>query len=122
MRTWQIEMIVVGNILAVVAILTASPANYYIEVVGALAVLLTFAHVQVADRLAEKEQERESLKLSEETVECHRWATRYLVSKEICWLLYFLVLGAYSALVGVGVFLLYPVWRRYYRKKRPLDR
>jgi len=119
MKTWQIEMIVVGNVLAPIAILTAKPENYYAELIGSLAVLLTFAHVQVADRLAEKAEADE--KLGEESVECHQWTRRYLLSKEICWLLYFVLLGAYSALVGVGIFLLYPAWRHYYRKKRPLQ-
>ena len=120
-KTWQIEMIVVGNILFPVALLTAKPENYYAEYIGALAVLLTFAHVQVADRLAEQAEQEEKEK-GETTVDCHRWTKRYLLSKEICWCLYFVLLGAYSALVGVGVFLLYPVWRHYYRKRRPLVR
>lgn len=111
-------MIVVGNVLFPIAILTAKPENYYAEFIGALAVLLTFAHVQVADRLAEKAEADE--KLGEETVECHQWTKRYLLSKEICWLAYFVLLGAWSALAGVGLFLLYPFWRSYYRKRRPL--
>jgi hypothetical protein len=113
-------MVVVGNILAVVATFTANSDNHYVEWVGALAVLLTFGHVQVADRLAERAAQDEQL--GQVTVECHNMAVNYLVHKEVCWLIYFLVLGAYSALVGVGVFLLYPFWRRFYRKRRPLGR
>lgn len=89
-----------------------------IEWIGALAVLLTFGHVQVADRLAEEAAEKEQL-TGEADVECHRMARRYLISKELCWFAYFFALGAYSALVGVGVFLLYPVWRRSYRYFHP---
>lgn len=118
MKTWQVELIVVGNLLAVVGIQTARPENYYAELIGALAVVLTFAHVQVADRLAERAAADEWVGV--QTVECHRWARRYLLGKEICWLLYFVALGAWSALVGVGVFLFYPFWRSYYRKWRPL--
>lgn len=143
-------MAVVAVILCVVAALTASAENHYSEWIGAVAVLLTFAHVQVADRLAETESTREMLrrdalcksqlyehaheklrpplhvvKAADERywlhVDCHHWARRYLVSKEICWLIYFVMLGAWSALVGVGVFLLYPVWRHYYRKRYPLE-
>jgi len=147
-RTWHFEMGVAAAILAMVAALTATPETYYAEWIGALAVLLTFGHVQVADRLAESEKTRTQLreemrslsrryehdgqdvrpKLSEVFeaedryflhVDCHHWARRYLVSKEICWLVYFVMLGAWSALVGVGIFLFYPVWRHYYRTKKP---
>ena len=123
----------------------------WVEWVGGLAGIVTFANVQVADRLAEAEASREERsehfgmihellilpeghekRPSEEDVKkansrlyhhayCYRWATRYLIGKEICWLVYFVVLGAHSALVGVGVFLLYPVWRHQYRKRKPLE-
>lgn len=141
-------MLVVALILVAVTIFSGKG---WIEWIGALAVLLTFAHVQVADRLAEGEASREEraehwgmthellilpeghekrpteddVKQANDRlygyVECH-WKLKYfLVSKEICWLVYFVVLGAYSALVGVGVFLAYPVWRHQYRKRKPLE-
>ena len=148
-KTWHIETFVVAVILAGVAVcsqifLEKGP----VEWIGALAVLLTFCHVQVADRLAEAEDHRSRLadeasflsqhyehaKMKPEVeevraatarlhvhVECH-WKLKYfLVSKEICWFGYFVILGAWSALVGVGVFLLYPVWRHQYRKRKPLE-
>lgn len=142
----MVEMVVVGTILAAVAALTYDHSARYTAYIGALAVLLTFGHVQIADRLAEAEQtrndlEREVRALSQRFehaaeapplqeveqaeqrlvnhVECYRWLRRYLVAKELCWLSYFVMLSAWSALVGVGVFLLYPAWRHYYRKRRP---
>ncbi len=148
MKTWHYEMLVVAIVLSVVAYFTAKPESMYAEWIGALAVLLTFGHVQVADRLAEAEashEERADLwemthellilpeghekRPTKEDVEkanarfyghvhCHRWLTRYLVGKEFCWLAYFVILGAYSALVGVGIFLAYPIWRHQYRKER----
>ena len=116
-KTWHLEMLVVALVLSTVAFFSDKG---WVEWVGALAVLLTFAHVQVADRLAEQAALEEQAK-GEVTVDCHRWARRYLVGKEICWLVYFIVLGAYSALVGVGVFLLYPIWRHQYRKRWPYE-
>lgn len=91
-----------------------------IEFVGAAAVTLTFTHAQVADRLAEAERNKSSLygadsAINEHSVHCHAWLTRYLVTKEILWCVYFVVLGAWSALVGVAVFLAYPLWRKWWR-------
>lgn len=89
------------------------------EWIGSLAVFLTFMHIQIADRLAEAEEKRGATNLS---VECHWKLKWYLISKEACWLAYFVSLGAWSALVGVGVFLLYPAWRHWYRRHYPLGR
>jgi len=121
MKTWHYEMFFVAIILATVAVCSQIfLGKGLVEWVGSLAVLLTFAHVQVAERLAEQAAKEEQVQ-GDATVDCHRWARRYLVSKEICWLVYFVFLGAYSALVGVGIFLLYPLWRHYYRKRNPLE-
>lgn len=100
-------------VLAATALISNKGA---VEWVGALAVALSFAHMQVTDRLAE-EAARVEAAAGTATVECHRWAGRYLVGKELCWLLYFVMLGAWSALVGVGLFLFYPLWRSFYRAR-----
>lgn len=111
-RTWMFESCFVAFCLAVVLFVTDGWSNP-IEWVGSCAVLLTFCHAQVANRLAEKAAKYEAL--GQETVECHRWAQRYWVLKESFWLVYFLFLHAYAALVGVGVFLAYPIWRAWWR-------
>ena len=104
-------MLVVATILMVV--------NYFahhllsIELVGSLAVLLTFGHAQIADRLAEQEGLRDKPQ-----VDCYRKMVYYFVGKEMCWLVYFACTHTYSALVGVFVFLAYPVWRRFYRSQQ----
>lgn len=124
-RTWHVELGVVAAVELAIAAATGRP----IELVGALAVVLSFAHAQVAERLAEAELAREEERVrriyyAEENVrravECHRWSMRYLVGKEILWLWYFLARGAWSALVGVGLFLAYPIWRRWWRRRKPL--
>jgi hypothetical protein len=112
MKTWHFELAVVATVLSVVVLATgASP----IEWLGAAAVTLTFAHAQVADRLAERDAAREK-----PSVECHRWATRYLVTKECLWLVYFVMHHSWSALAGVGLFLAFPVWRKWWRRRKPL--
>lgn len=151
-RTWHVEALVVGSALSSVALLSGKGG---VEWVGATAVLLTFMHAQIADRLAEAEGHRsrpelekiirsisqrlEHTRLEPEDrakllaeieraeqawtiqVECHWKLKWYLVSKEICWLGYFVYLGAWSALVGVVLFLLYPLWRHWYRSKWPVE-
>lgn len=124
-RTWHLELAAVAAILAAVAIATGGRA---VELVGAAAVTLSFAHAQVADRLAEAERERRAyVRFADgnddaHAVACHRWATRYLIGKEMLWLAYFVAHRSWSALTGVGLFLAYPAWRRWWRAHRPLGR
>ena len=103
-------MLVVTVILVAVNFFTHK--LFTIEILAAAAVLLTFGHAQIADRLAEKEAEK-----SFPEVDCYRKMWYYFVGKELFWLLYFFLNHSYSALVGVFVFLTYPVWRRVYRTK-----
>lgn len=121
MKTWQTEMMFVAVVLAVVAIASGGGS---LELVGACAVLLSFGHAQVADRLAEAEAERRAYVRMEgldgHSVACHRWATRYLVGKEALWCVYFVAHGSWSALAGVGLFISYPLWRRWRRARHPL--
>jgi hypothetical protein len=114
MKTWHFEMTTVAIVL-VTTLCATGRWNVGAEWVGAIAVLLTFGHASVSDRLAEHVAKTESI-TGEAVVECHRWAGRYWVGKELMWLVYFLLLQAYSALVGVAVFLVYPAWRAWYRK------
>lgn len=124
MRTFQLEALVVAVVLATVVLLTGGKP---VEWLGAAAVFFTFCYTQVGARLAEAEAERTRLEhalhataeprliYTGPAVACHRWLTRYLLLKELCWLAYFVWLGAWSALVGVFVFLLYPLWRQWWK-------
>ena len=90
---------------------------FTIDLLAAFAVLLSFGHAQIADRLAEQEEQK-----SKPVVDCYQKLLYYFVGKEILWCLYFLLSQSYSALAGVFVFLTYPLWRRFYRKYiRPHD-
>jgi len=81
------------------------------QVCGSVAVFASFGHMSVASRL-EEAQERSDVK----TVECYRKLTR--LAKEVPWLATFTLLGAWTALAGIPIFLLYPAWRRFYLRHR----
>lgn len=123
MRTWKAEIAVVAGVLGTVAIASGGGV---VELLGATAVTLSFAHAQVADRLAEGESERRKFEPDEiadrHAVDCYRWAGRYLVSKEILWSVYFVAHRSWSALAGVGLFIAYPAWRRWWRARYPIGR
>ncbi len=112
-RTWVVEIAVVTTVLLVVWVATGARAR---ELVGVLAVAASFAHGQVAERMREQEAVR-----TVASVHCHRMSVRYFVAKEAAWCVYFLLSGAWSALVGVALFLLYPVWRTWWRSRHPVQ-
>ena len=105
LRTWHKEALVVASVLIAVAVYR----NSRVEWLGGLAVFFTFMHASVSFRLSEAEERRTVAQ-----VECFRKAQYYFLLKETCWFTYFLLIGAWSALVGVVVFLVYPLWRKYH--------
>jgi hypothetical protein len=113
LKTYQFEALVVGVVLFSVAVLTGGA---FVEFVGSLAVLLSFCHAQIADRLAERQEP------TKPTVECYRKMNKFWIGKEAFWLVYFLLQASYAALVGVALFLAYPFWRKWWRKRYPLNR
>lgn len=112
-RTWHVELSFVAAILFIIALMTGATG---LQFLGAAAVTLTFAHAQVAERLAEREAQR----ASSATVECYYMARRYFLGKEVLWCLYFIWLQAWPALAGVALFLAYPLWRRWWRRRHPV--
>lgn len=114
MKTWHYETFVMGIVLCVVDLFFANnPINW----ITTLAILLTFNHAQIADRL----QERQS-KMDIPTVECYHKLNKLFTAKEICWIIAFLLMRNYSAIVGSLLFAAYPYWRKYYRSKiKPLQ-
>ncbi len=90
-----------------------------VEYVGVAAVFFTFMHATIAEYMREAEALREK-ETNQIITACHKKLPYYFYAKEICWLIYFIWLGAYSALVGVAVFLLYQPWRRLWRKYHPM--
>lgn len=112
MKTWKAEMLVVAAILLVVNWLTHK--LFSLEVLAALAVLLSFGYAQISSRLVEIEAER-----AKPSVSCYQKLWYYFIGKEILWILYFFLSHSYSALVGCFIFIAYPVWRKYWRKIKP---
>ena len=109
MRTWSLEMALVAVVMAAVAWMSGTGSAW----VGSLAVVLSFGHAQVADRMREKEQARPV-----PDVHCWRWSDRYFIGKEVTWAAYFMATKSWPALAGVAVFLAYPFWRRFHRLAR----
>lgn len=109
-KTYHVEMAFVLVLLAATVIISGGG---YIEWIGALAVLLSFGHASVADRLAEVQSEKPK---DEVEVWCFYKLHRYYYGKEILWLAYFILLHAWSALTGVFIFMSYLQWRKLWRK------
>lgn len=112
-KTWHFEATVVIIILILTVYLSG---NSTIEYLGAGAVFFTFMMVEIQDRTAEKEKQK-----TNPDNECFHLFPYYLYLKEFLWISYFLLKGAHSALVGSVIFLLYPLWRKVYRKYHPLN-
>lgn len=111
-RTWMLEALVAAAVLAVVAKATGGTLLQWLS---ALAVLLSFLHGQVAERMTERQAAA-----ARPDVPCWRWSRRYFLGKEAVWCLVFALSGAWPALAGVALFLAYPAWRRAWRARRPL--
>ena len=115
-RTYVIEYVFVGVILVAVAIISKKGP---VEWIGVLAVFLTFGHASIAERLREREELRQARQVPVE-VECYKKLPYYFYAKESLWFIYFVLLGAWSALAGTLLFLVYTPWRNYYRKWHPV--
>jgi hypothetical protein len=120
--TWQYEAFVVGFVLFGVAALTTpwgtmtEPAAWrgaLINWISAAAVLVSFLQAQVGFRLAEAQSATAS-----PSVLCHKWSGAYWLGKEILWFLVFFLSGAFAAIAGNIVFILYPAWRTVHTAER----
>jgi len=114
--TYVFEMGFVFVVLAIVALISHKG---YVEWIGVFAVFFTFGHMSVAETLREQEEAR-AHKGDPVTVECYGKLETYYFLKEGCWFVYFLLLGAWSALAGCVLFLFYGPWRKLWRKYHPL--
>ena len=116
-QTFIIEYLFIGAILTAVAVISEKG---WIEWIGVVAVFLTFGHASIAERLREREALRHLARTPLE-VECYWKLPYYFYAKESLWLVYFILIGAWSAIAGVIVFLFYGPWRTYYRKWHPVS-
>lgn len=114
MKTWKKESLVVFIVLLTQLYFT----NFTIsEIICSIAVYVTFLHCQVADRM----RERQAI-LEKPDVECYHKLNKYFVLKEILWVSFFLINHNYAALSGAIMFSIYPFWRLYYRKIKPIKK
>lgn len=115
MKTWHFEASFVALVLLIVIVGTGGP---WIEWVGSAAVFFGFCYASVSFRMSEQVAYHEQ-QTGVTVVSCYKWSTRYYFLKEVLFFAYFAGIGAWSALVGVFVFILYPLWRRLWRKWKP---
>lgn len=115
-QTYVIEYVVVSIVLVATAIISKKGL---VEWIGVAAVFLTFGHASIAERLREREALRH-LARSPVEVHCYWKLPYYFYAKETLWFAYFILIGAWSALAGVVLFLAYSPWRTYYRKWHPV--
>lgn len=115
--TYQWEAIMVSIILIITGLLSDKG---WVEWIGVLAVFFTFMHASVAERLAESEGHRKTMG-EDIYVDCYYKLPKYFYLKEICFFFYFSLMGAWSAVAGVFIFLAYPIWRKAWRKRFPIS-
>lgn len=108
MKTWHIELSVVAVVLITVTLLTNPD---WVNWVTTLAILFTFNHAQIGDRLQERQAVRQV-----KDVPCYYKLNKLFAAKEVLWIIAFLLMHNYAAIVGSGLFALYPYWRKLYRK------
>ena len=122
--TWHYEGFAVFILLMIVAALTSprpweTPGDvaalkaFVITWISAAAVMGSFLHAKVGYRMSEAMAANDAPPVS-----CYEWSGRYWLGKEILWLIVFLLSGAYPAIVGNVVFILYPSWRQIHVQER----
>lgn len=107
--TYIKEMLVVIPILCIT---TWINANNTVNWTMTAAVIATFCHAQISDRLKESQQI-----IANKTVKCYWKLNWYFGIKEILWITAFIMVHTYAAIVGSVLFALYPFWRKLYRWK-----
>jgi len=100
-----------GLVLLVLVITALFSNKGLIEWLGVIGVILTFEYTLVATRLGENEK-----KGTKEEKNYYGRLLFFYYFKEVIWLVYFIALGAFSAIIGVFIFLIYGWWRLAWNK------
>lgn len=106
-HVYHIEDMFVVLVLSVVAYFSG---GNYIEWIGVIAGFMGFKHIVIAFRLEEVLDQKENE--GDTAFHSHGKQAQYFYAKESLWLLYFVLLGAWSATVSIAMFLLYPMWHK----------
>jgi len=73
---------------------------------GAAAVFVTFLHGQLSFDMQESQNQ-----LAEPTVANYHWSSRLFVTKELLWIVTFIMTGSWPLCAGSIIFATYPRWR-----------
>jgi hypothetical protein len=119
--TWHFEGMFAALLLCLVATLTTPQPwvgigtwrAFGITWVSAAAVFLSFLHGKVGYRMSEA-----MATTGASSVHCYEWSGRYWLGKELLWFVVFLLSGAYPAIVGNVIFMVYPAWREIHLQER----
>ncbi|OHB24103.1 MAG: hypothetical protein A2542_02900 [Parcubacteria group bacterium RIFOXYD2_FULL_52_8] len=91
------------------------------EWIGVLGVTLTFEYQVLSTYLREHAEAKKRKGNHKKSDFIYKEIQVLFYVKEVIWITYFLTLGAYSALVGTILFILYGAWRRVYRQEIPVS-
>lgn len=95
--------------LAISALFSAEPFRAWC---AALGVTFSFLHAQGAASAAEASREEPPREAS-----AVPFVRIYYVGREVAWAAYFVANGGWGALAGCAVFLAYPAWRAWVRRR-----
>lgn len=116
-RAHYLETGFVFLILAITAILSGKG---WVEWVGVFGVTFTFEYQVLSTYLREHGEARKKRGKNVKSDYIYKEILFLFYAKEIVWIVYFLLLQAYSAIVGTIIFICYGIWRKLYRSEYPL--
>gem|GEM_PF-3122308 len=116
-HTHYLETFFVFLVLSLTAIISGKG---WVEWVGVFGVIFTFEYQVLSTYLREHSEARKKMGKNVKSDLLHKEIQFLFYSKEVIWISYFILLGAYSAIVGTIVFICYGIWRKMYRNEYPL--
>lgn len=100
--TWAFEASLVAALLGTVSYFNGGGKEW----IGTAAVLITFIQYQKSLQIEEAQKEQKSI------------IARLGIGKDLLFFTYFLLSETYAPLVGAGIFLSYPAWRKWSKNTR----
>ena len=116
----KVHFIETGIVLLILSATAVLSGKGWVEWVGVFGVVFTFEYQVLSTYLAEHGEARKRIGKHTKSDFVYKEIQFLYYTKEIVWISYFLLLGAYSAIVGTIVFISYGIWRRLYRNEYPL--
>ena len=110
-----------GFVFLVLSITALLSRKGSVEWLGVFGVTFTFEYQVLSTYLREHAEARKKQGRHRKSDIMYKEIQLLYYSKEIVWVLYFFLLGAYSAIVGTILFISYGIWRKLYRQEFPLS-